>query len=107
MDGVLQTARRSFELHHDARPSGVPAALPGDHAAPDYPWTDLTYLLNKRHVSWRYYIAASSACSGYILNCPRAARRSATPAIWNPLPYFDTVRQDKQGGNIQDVSRDR
>src|SRR5579883_2594049 len=72
---------------------------------PDYPWTDLTYLLNKRHVSWRYYIAASSACSGYILNCPRAARRSATPAIWNPLPYFDTVRQDKQGGNIQDVSR--
>ncbi len=77
----------------------------GTTQPPDYPWTDLTYLLNKRHVSWRYYIAASSACSGYILNCPRAARRSATPAIWNPLPYFDTVRQDKQGGNIQDVSR--
>ncbi|MGH3578399.1 MAG: alkaline phosphatase family protein, partial [Mycobacterium sp.] len=26
-----------------------------------------------------------------------------TPGIWNPLPYFDTVKQDGQLGNIQTV----
>jgi phospholipase C len=31
-------------------------------------------------------------------------RRAATPGIWNPLPYFDTVRQDGQLGNIQDIA---
>ena len=35
----------------------------------------------------------------------RAGRTAAyTPGIWNPLPYFDTVRADKQVGNIQGVS---
>ena len=27
-----------------------------------------------------------------------------TPGIWNPLPYFSTVQQDHQLGNIRDVS---
>ncbi|HEY8080476.1 MAG TPA: alkaline phosphatase family protein, partial [Acidimicrobiales bacterium] len=27
-----------------------------------------------------------------------------TPGIWNPLPYFDTVRNDHQLGNIQPVA---
>jgi phospholipase C len=30
-------------------------------------------------------------------------QNSATPGIWNPLPYFDTVRDDGQLGNIQPV----
>jgi hypothetical protein len=29
-------------------------ASPRDPGAPDYAWTDLTYLLHKHHVSWRY-----------------------------------------------------
>ena len=26
-----------------------------------------------------------------------------TPGIWNPLPYFDTVNNDNQLGNIKSV----
>ena len=28
-------------------------------------------------------------------------QRARTPGIWNPLPYFDTVKDDGQLGNIQ------
>ena len=28
-----------------------------------------------------------------------------TPGIWNPLPYFDTVKADGELQNIQDISR--
>lgn len=30
--------------------------------------------------------------------------RPRTPGIWNPLPSFDTVRQDHQLGNVRDTS---
>jgi phospholipase C len=58
---------------------------------PHYSWTDLTYLLHKAHVSWRYYISTGEG-------------ENATPAIWNPLRYFITVQQDHQRRNIQSVS---
>ena len=35
--------------------------------------------------------------------CPDAAGRRRRPGIWNPLPCFDTVKQDGQLGNIQTV----
>jgi len=82
-----------------------PPGFLGTTRVPDYAWTDLTYLLDKRRVSWGYYVfAPRTLCTRFIFSCPRSIRRSTTPAIWNPLPYFDTVRQDKQGGNIQDVA---
>ncbi|MDP9093864.1 MAG: hypothetical protein M3N95_13260 [Actinomycetota bacterium] len=28
-------------------------------------------------------------------------QNSSTPGIWNPLPWFDTVRADNQESNIQ------
>jgi phospholipase C len=31
-------------------------------------------------------------------------QNSKTPGIWNPLPYFDTVKNDGQLGNIQPVT---
>ena len=34
----------------------------------------------------------------------RRCRARETPGIWNPLPYFDTVRHDGELGNIQPVS---
>jgi phospholipase C len=83
----------------------LPRGFLGTRRAPDYAWTDVTYLLNKQHVSWGYYVFPRSAsCTSYIFSCPRSVRRAATPAIWNPLPYFDTVRQDRQLGNIQDIA---
>jgi len=82
-----------------------PPGFLGTTQAPDYAWTDLTYLLDKQRVSWGYYIFARTAgCTRYLFSCPRYTRRATTPGIWNPLPYFDTVHQDKQGGNVQDIA---
>ena len=70
---------------------------------PDYAWTDLTYLLHRYGVSWRYYVANGSQpdCANGAMLCAAVPQQARTPGIWNPLPYFDTVRQDGQLGNIQ------
>jgi len=81
-------------------PPGEPQNTTG--AVPDYAWTDLTYLLHKAHVSWRYYIAkgAEPDCSDNAMFCTAVPQDAKTPGIWNPLPYFDTVRHDEQLGNV-------
>jgi len=78
-------------------------AQPG-HA--DYAWTDLTYLLHKNNVSWGYYLSAGTEpdCEDDQEVCTQKAQRANVPGIWNPLPNFDTVKQDGQLSNIQDVS---
>jgi phospholipase C len=85
----------------------APGSPPGDPqnttgATPDYAWTDLTYLLHKAHVSWRYYVAKGSQpdCADNAMFCAPVPQKAATPGIWNPLPYFDTVRQDGQLENV-------
>jgi phospholipase C len=75
--------------------------------APDYPWTDLTYLLHKHHVSWRYYVfkGREPDCENDAAIVCRPKKQSAkTPGIWNPLPWFDTVRADHQLRNITSIS---
>ncbi|HEY2541900.1 MAG TPA: alkaline phosphatase family protein [Gaiellaceae bacterium] len=81
-------------------PPGEPQNTTG--ATPDYAWTDLTYLLHKAHVSWRYYVAKGGQpdCADDGMFCPAVAQNAKTPGIWNPLPYFDTVRNDRQLGNV-------
>jgi phospholipase C len=71
--------------------------------APDYAWTDLTYLLHRANVSWKYYVAEGTQpdCADSEATCAPRPQRAGTPEIWNPLPWFDTVRQDGQLGNIQ------
>jgi phospholipase C len=97
--GEPMSCRRAID--HPAFPPG----FLGTRRSPHYAWSDLTYLLNKQHVSWGYYVFPRSAsCTSYLFSCPRSVRRAATPGIWNPLPYFDTVRQDRQLGNIQDIA---
>ncbi len=49
----------------------------------NFAWTDITYLLARHHVSWKYYADPG------------------TPFHWNILPYFTDVHRDKQLGNIQ------
>ena len=90
--------------------------LPPDYArhkgvvnpnTPDYAWTDLTYLLHKYGVSWNYYVfkGAQPDCEqDSQIICGPVGQNARTPGIWNPLPYFDTVRQDGQLGNIQSLS---
>src|SRR5579863_3163118 len=72
----------------------------------DYAWTDLTYLLYKNKVSWAYYLdqGAQPDCEDDAMMCTPKAQSVKVPGIWNPLPEFDTVKQDGQLGNIQDIS---
>jgi phospholipase C len=86
----------------------APGSPPGDPqnttgAIPDYAWTDLTYLLHKYGVSWGYYVAKGDQpdCSDNQMFCAPVPQNSKTPGIWNPLPYFDTVRQDGQLSDIR------
>ena len=70
---------------------------------PDYAWTDLTYLLHKYGISWRYYVAKGNQpdCADNAVLCGPVKLSAAVPGMWNPLPYFDTVRQDHQLHNIE------
>ena len=91
-------------------PNGNPApAASGIAPAPRpiYAWTDLTYLLHQHHVGWRYYVVSGTEpdCENDTqVSCSPVSQSATTPGIWNPLPYFDTVRNDHQLGNIQSVS---
>jgi len=69
---------------------------------PDYAWTDLTYLLHKGHVSWRYFVVKGSQpdCDDGGMVCKPVRQSASTPGIWNPLPWFDTVKADHQLRNI-------
>jgi phospholipase C len=84
-------------------PVSIAQAQPGKS---DYAWTDLTYLLHKQNVSWAYYLSAGGEpdCADDQELCTPKQQRANVPGIWNPLPNFDTVKQDGQLGNIQDVS---
>jgi phospholipase C len=70
---------------------------------PDYAWTDVTYLLHKHHVSWRYYVEQGTEpdCATGAMTCLPVPQVVTTPEIWNPLPDFTTVHQDRQLSNIQ------
>jgi phospholipase C len=74
--------------------------------APIYAWTDLTYLLHKNNVPWGYYVVDGTEpdCrDDASVSCAPVRQNARTPGIWNPLPYFDTVKQNGQLGNIQSV----
>ena len=67
-------------------------------------WTDVTYLLYKAQVSWRYYVAegAQPDCeSDEATSCEEVKQSSQTPGIWNPLRDFTDVKQDGQLEDIQ------
>jgi phospholipase C len=73
----------------------------------DYAWTDLTYLLHRHRVSWRYYVFTGTEpdCEDDEMICESVKQGAKTPGIWNPLPYFDTVQQDGQVGNVTTLSQ--
>jgi phospholipase C len=78
----------------------------GAHKPPNYAWTDLTYLMHKYGVGWKYYVADGTQpdCVHNEVTCPPEPQSSATPGIWNPLPWFTTVQQNQQLGNIQPLT---
>jgi phospholipase C len=82
------------------RPRGNRTFVP-----PNYAWTDLTYLLHKHNVSWAYYIFAGTEpdTEDGSMNGRQGRLGPRTPGIWNPLPYFTTVRQDGELSNITSI----
>ncbi len=87
-------------LENPGAPPGGPQNPTG--AIPHYDWTDLTYLLHKRHVSWRYYVASGGEpdCRADTMFCKSIPQNAMTPGIWNPLPWFTTVRKNRQLANV-------
>jgi phospholipase C len=88
-------------------PSLPPDFIASAKRPPDYAWTDLTYLLHKHNVGWGYYVVTGTepdCANDADVSCVQRRQNAMTPGIWNPLPYFDTVRQDGQLGNIQTVA---
>jgi phospholipase C len=72
----------------------------------NYAWTDMTYLLDKNHVPWGYYVfnGTEPDCENPgDLTCIPLPQSASTGSIWNPLPYFTDVQQDGTVGNIQSV----
>src|SRR5216683_8120886 len=61
---------------------------------PNYAWTDLTYLLHKYGVSWKYYLDQGTQpdCENDATNCTPGRQVAKVPEIWNPLPWFTTVK---------------
>lgn len=74
---------------------------------PDYPWTDLTYLLHAHHVSWAYYVmdGFEPDCTNDSSSCNLKPQTARTPGLWNPLPSFTDVKQDGQLSNIKDTTQ--
>ena len=67
----------------------------------------MTYLLHQAGVSWGYYVGNGTdlTCLEDRITCSlRGTPGEGTPAIWNPLPNFTTVRQSEQLDNIRKVS---
>jgi phospholipase C len=90
----------------DFPPDFGPAArrmhVPG---RPDYAWTDLTYLLHRKQVSWGYYVMSGTEpdCAFDYERCAPVPQSFKTLGIWNPLPGFDTVKQDGELRNVRDL----
>ncbi len=73
-----------------------------------YAWTDITYLMDKAGVSWRYYVSEGDQpdCEeDEALTCEDVHQSATTPGIWNPLADFTDVQEDSQQSNIQGLNQ--
>ena len=70
---------------------------------PIYAWTDITYLLHAHQVTWGYYVfkGTNPDCDDGVGACTGAEMGDRTEGWWNPLPFFDTVKNDGQLSNIR------
>jgi phospholipase C len=92
---------------HPGAPLNYNAPANPKYKSPIYAWTDLTYLMHRAGVSWRYYVSKGTepdCANDALLTCPPVQQSATTPGIWNPLLNFDTVRQNHQLSNITSVT---
>jgi phospholipase C len=77
-------------------------------ASPTRNWTDLTYLLHRAGVSWRYYVYEGpepDCINDEALTCETVIQTPQTPGSWNPLAGFVDVREDGQLENIVAIDK--
>jgi phospholipase C len=68
----------------------------------------VTELLKRAGVSWRYYVfkgGAPDCANEEAITCDPTDQKAKTPSIWNPLPNFTTVRQNRQRRNVQSIGK--
>jgi phospholipase C len=65
---------------------------------PLWAWTDITYLLEERGVSWSYFVGDDTCLFD---PCPDDNSLRRTVPNQNPLPWFTTVRQNHQVRNVR------
>ena len=93
-------------LEGPPNPDGEPDPYTGSGAI-SLPWTDITYLLHKYGVSWRYYVFEGNEpdCDDdEAMTCAPVKQGPKTPGIWNPLVDFLDVKEDGQLGNVQSLT---
>ncbi len=86
---------------------GIPPDFNRNRTIPIYAWTELTYLLHAHNVSWAYYVVMGTepnCTDDSQVSCVPMRPKARTPGIWNPLPFFDTVRDDGQLANVQSIA---
>jgi hypothetical protein len=68
----------------------------------DYQWTDLTYLLHRKGVTWKNYLVQGTEpdCELGEMECEPIPQLATVPSIWNVLPGFATVKDDDEVGNV-------
>ena len=73
---------------------------------PEFAWTDVTYLLHKSGVSWRYYVSSGTEpdCEDGEMTCDAGVQHYLNPGYWNVLPWFDDVSEDGEIGNVADTT---
>ncbi|HEY2769060.1 MAG TPA: alkaline phosphatase family protein [Solirubrobacteraceae bacterium] len=96
----------SNALLQEATGAALGIALPVNPVG-EFSWTDITYVLHKYGVPWKYYIQAGTEpdCETGAMTCLPRPQAVTDPSIWNPLPDFDDVKQDNQIGNIAPSSQ--
>jgi phospholipase C len=119
-DNMFESALSASLIAHNFLVSGWNARCPledpnpmdcvsytGNEGTRPRVWTDITYLLAKASVSWRYYVYEGTEpdCeSDEAVTCAPVKQSAKTPGIWNPLPIFTDVKQDGQLGNVQSLN---
>lgn len=72
-----------------------------------FAWTDITYMLHKYKISWAYYLGNGMQpdCEDGEITCEPKPLLLNVPSIWNPLPNFTTVNDDKQLSNVEPLAK--
>jgi phospholipase C len=61
-----------------------------------FPWTDISWVLNAHNVSWDWYVGNGTKICPSWPNCTPANASTATPPNWDPVPGFLDVQQAGQ-----------